>query len=1360
MPEKMITRRYAIVALCGFTAMLFQTLLFREFIGTFRYTELPVGLFMLTWMFWTAVASATAGVLFRNRTIDHFHLLPLLYIPAFILQEIMILHANIIAGIQPYEIFPVTVMTATAFLINAPVSIITGVLFVLAVKWLKKSGLPAADAYIAESAGSFAGAVAATILLYAAVPPFTIYQAGTSLLAAAATLFHISGNKSSGYKARPAIPVLLAVCISALWIFRPDIYTWHCRAEYKWNSLTGTRDIPEGTFSTSQAEYIYGKVDGRTLIISGGSTVESYPDKTDAPTEAALNIAEAPDAEKVLIVGRGKRALAETLSECGEISDIIIASPDPEYYTASSHILPARNTKKCTIRFHHSDINTLFDHSEKFDLIIVDIPPPSSLAVNRFYTEEFTLSLKKILSEDGIISFSFPAGANFMGPEVQLVGASLYKIFDANFADLVLKPGEKSIFFITDTEETITDDPEVLMERLKNIKGATALFPPKNIESLFEGARIDFQFDAYDSLVENYPKLLHNTSLRPASYLYSLMLAARKAGMKGISFPAVSLFSVNIFTFIISIIAAVTLLRFLFILKFGRKEKKTPYTVIDIFILTAAAGTSGMILEILLIYRFQTLHGSIFLFFGLVSSLFMMGLTLGGIAVKPLLKLRNTHITAISIAVLNLLFIYILHRLGTEYSVTVFGILFFLAGTITGLFYPVSAAMLQKAGQTAATSGAVLNAADHTGAAAGGFVAAFILIPFAGITGSLAIAAVLPAAALLPNILIPGRSTGKIKPPSLKFSESARFATAGILVSITLFHLLLVPPSASGNSPRKEFLAKFAARHYATISRHTKNLNEKEIPYYTFNGENDLSGYIFFSRDFTPDIEGFSGPIDMIIAVDSAGNILDTAVEHHKETPSFFANAVDILHRVNGKPAFADNSLDNIDTVSGATISSTALKKIIDLSGSRFASLIGINEQTHAEIPTSAEIPGFSMTKAQIALYAFLASMLLFILAGRFSSGKITDIVRLIFTLSLFGFIFNFQYSADEARSLIELNFSTNPFSRSFIMVLLIPAAVFLTFNWYCGFLCPFGALQELAARSGIRLHEKFFPGHTAWKISAILKYLILLLIASGLTPLLIRADILQHAFAEISVFSSALILIAVFSVLFPRLWCRVLCPAGAFLSIIRAVSPFLILMPKIKPASCASAIAGSKESDCLCCRRCTLDNAGKFPYRNKIIGARMIFLFLIAVATVGWALIFCVRYSQNSTTAPLPQLQEKQKQPPRTENPETKESPFQPPTHTGQRLQGQEHRTKRETSEEISESRLKKKYNQNISISSIQNKKELPEPPEKERKKTTFNIPNSQPPKETHKIDKRKYEQMIRSDKLSGKKARYWTPE
>ena len=89
-----------------------QTLLFREFITSLEGNDISVGLFFFSWFLWVAL-----GAVFINKAgrlaeamLSKVSLLFLLYLPAFVVQWVLIIQARQLVHIQAYELPSVRAM--------------------------------------------------------------------------------------------------------------------------------------------------------------------------------------------------------------------------------------------------------------------------------------------------------------------------------------------------------------------------------------------------------------------------------------------------------------------------------------------------------------------------------------------------------------------------------------------------------------------------------------------------------------------------------------------------------------------------------------------------------------------------------------------------------------------------------------------------------------------------------------------------------------------------------------------------------------------------------------------------------------------------------------------------------------------------------------------------------------------------------------------------------------------------------------------------------------------------------------------------------------------------------------------------
>ncbi|MCP4700204.1 MAG: 4Fe-4S binding protein, partial [Gammaproteobacteria bacterium] len=224
--------------------------------------------------------------------------------------------------------------------------------------------------------------------------------------------------------------------------------------------------------------------------------------------------------------------------------------------------------------------------------------------------------------------------------------------------------------------------------------------------------------------------------------------------------------------------------------------------------------------------------------------------------------------------------------------------------------------------------------------------------------------------------------------------------------------------------------------------------------------------------------------------------------------------------------------------------------------------------------------------------FIFLSALLIVAIVLRFNPKRNLRRAFLIIILVAAGFALNFQYSSDHVMALLSMQLPPVALSAAFFMVVFIPLSLIFFGNIYCGWLCPFGAMQELIGE----LRPNAFasdPEKETWRYGRFVKYALLLLLiilfcVSGDRSVL-GADPLITLFGKarenwIIIFASAIIAASFF---YCRFWCRNLCPVGAFCSLLGSVNLLRRFMPACKPAACDLGVRSVKDLDCIQCDRC-----------------------------------------------------------------------------------------------------------------------------------------------------------------------------
>ena len=360
-------RRFFTYAGLGLFAAAAQVILFRRFFEVFEGHEFGLGCFYATWLLWVA-AGAWAGrrasrVLARSP--GTFDLLPLVYLPAFVAQWWLVDRARVIAGVPPVELFPFLDMAPVALLVNAPVSFFTGLLFTLACASAPRDSDGVSRVYAWEAAGAFAGGLAVVGLLAAGMTEERI-----ALLASAALSGLLAAGAGRVFFRTPAGAAATVLLLAAG--FGADAYWTRANDRAVWQRLLGGDESPEGRFVTPQAVYRYGRQGESWIVLSRESVCEALPSEERSAQVAALHLACAPHARRVLIVGPFAQALCLTLLKFDGIEDVVWLHPDPAYPAALCSRLP-REFRADPTRLHTpaEDARMFLEHETgRFDIVL------------------------------------------------------------------------------------------------------------------------------------------------------------------------------------------------------------------------------------------------------------------------------------------------------------------------------------------------------------------------------------------------------------------------------------------------------------------------------------------------------------------------------------------------------------------------------------------------------------------------------------------------------------------------------------------------------------------------------------------------------------------------------------------------------------------------------------------------------------------------------------------------------------------------------------------------------------------------------------------------------------------------------
>ena len=311
------------------------------------------------------------------------------------------------------------------------------------------------------------------------------------------------------------------------------------------------------------------------------------------------------------------------------------------------------------------------------------------------------------------------------------------------------------------------------------------------------------------------------------------------------------------------------------------------------------------------------------------------------------------------------------------------------------------------------------------------------------------------------------------------------------------------------------------------------------------NAENETIGSVLLSSPYSDGVKGYAGKTPLLIALDNEGKILQIKLLANQETPGFLkrVNNAGYLESWNGLTV--DEALQKkVDAVSGATYSSKGIQNSLR------ARLAVVSRKSVTETADSSTL----LPNICILLVVVLALICFF----NPQKTKTLRLVTLLLSIGILGFWRNASMSLLKFYSWLTSGIS---WPLEWVLIVIFALAILLPLfigkAFYCTYLCPMGALQELAGKA---CKKKLTLPKTATSILLVIRKLFLLTLL-----ILVAANAgIDLAFAEpFSVFSvksitlfsiifAAIVLIV--SLFISRAWCRFLCPTGLLFELVRRI--------------------------------------------------------------------------------------------------------------------------------------------------------------------------------------------------------------
>jgi len=682
-----------IFILLGIISSIFQLVILREFSFSIAKNELA---FILGAGFW--IISCSLGSIIRlPRKLQDLPL-PLIACLSFTVSVCLIHLTKLLNGMQYYEAASLKLVLLSSIALIGPTAFITGYIFkCLTLAYLKKNTAQRntfAKFFACEALGFFLGGLAFSLF-------FNNYN--NPLIFSILSLFLIVGIKGI-FKKTIIASFIIAIALISLRTFSPLLQKEFSNLDILLNA--GSRYGP--VIITHKA--------GSTMIFSEGSLLATSEDKAAVEESihmglAGLNLSGEKD---ILLIGP---ALSQEIDEImkynpGSLDSLQI---NPLISMLSEYKTPYDIRRR--VNFITDDPALYLKETKKsYDAILVMVPPPSSLSLNRYFTEDFYRLIKTKLKPAGIFSFSMPSKREILSPQFAKFNSSIINALDKVFNYKLIIPSNNMIIIASPDREIKGYD---LIENFVKVNPVTDFFTVYHFKDYLKPSARDYIQNRLDT------KIPPNTSLTPSGFLNYLILEQIKF------YPDFKIDQEKSRNNIISALFLFWLL--IILLSFLSKRI---YYLLNI----GAVGFTSIAMTAVIFVLFQAYCGALYWKLGLLIAFFMAGLSTGILIINSKQICRPKLLSIIflcwGIAIVALLSsLKIIERV--NYADIIFYSFSLLCGFLSGGVYPVVAKGLLESKMKEKKITTAIYATDLTGAFLGTLACGALLIPFLGVTGSL-----------------------------------------------------------------------------------------------------------------------------------------------------------------------------------------------------------------------------------------------------------------------------------------------------------------------------------------------------------------------------------------------------------------------------------------------------------------------------------------------------------------------------------------------------------------------------------------------------------------------------------------------
>jgi spermidine synthase len=433
----------------GLVSSSVQLLLLREMLNIAGGYELITGIFLGSWLIGSSFGAnlAASSKLTDLKKINLiFSLSPVFSISMMFFLSRMFLNTG--------ETPSLLVSLIYTFLVLLPFCMVSGFTFVKLISFARSGNdFAPGKSFSIETIGGVVSGILISLLTAGILNTYQLFLLVLLLSVSYVLLFYYLVSPAGKMAAR----IVIFILASGIIVSRPDLL--FRQILLPGITVTGSEDTPYGNIT-------YGEYNGEQSTYYNQRLLAYNSDVAEREENIHYAMLQSTSPDKVILIsGSFDTQLKEIMKY--PVREVVYIERDPALVRSLTSLPDTLEVKLSVV--NDDAFRYIRKTAGRADVIILSVPPPSTLQLNRYYTTEFFGAVKNKLNIEGIFMCSPGQGNDYFNKESLDLYSSIYNSLSSVFRNVKPVVGNKLYFIASDKELSVSFCQLTELKKINNL---------------------------------------------------------------------------------------------------------------------------------------------------------------------------------------------------------------------------------------------------------------------------------------------------------------------------------------------------------------------------------------------------------------------------------------------------------------------------------------------------------------------------------------------------------------------------------------------------------------------------------------------------------------------------------------------------------------------------------------------------------------------------------------------------------------------------------------------------------------------------------------------------------------------------